>query len=134
MPQQNKRKRRAKKQSGHDHRRDLIFAEPGQVYAKVTDMLGGGRVRLTCVDGRDRLGVIRGTMRRKVWLHVGDIVLVGTRDFQDDKADVIHKYLQDEARALSNYKELPPNFMCAGVVGEALQDQDQEEDVIFDDI
>ena len=29
------------------------------------------------------------------------------RDFQDDKCDVIHKYYEEEARALKAYGELP---------------------------
>lgn len=30
----------------------------------------------------------------------GDIVLIGLREFQTDKADVIHKYTTEEARNL----------------------------------
>ena len=36
----------------------------------------------------------------QVWVNVGDIVLLGLRDFQDTKADVILKYMPDEARQL----------------------------------
>jgi len=36
----------------------------------------------------------------KVWINVGDIILLSVREFQDDKADVIHKYNNDEIRAL----------------------------------
>ena len=37
-------------------------------------------------DGVTRLGHIRGKMRKKVWVSAGDIVLVGLREYQDDKA------------------------------------------------
>lgn len=37
----------------------------------------------------------------------GDIILVGLREYQDEKADVILKYLADEARNLKQYGELP---------------------------
>ena len=40
----------------------------------------------------------------------GDIVLVGLRDFQDEKADVILKYMADEARSLKAYGELPESI------------------------
>ena len=46
-------------------------------------------------------------MRKKVWVAAGDIVLVGLRDYQDEKADVILKYNPDEARNLKAYKEIP---------------------------
>ena len=47
----------------------------------------------------------------KVWIGVGDIVLIGLRDFQDDKADIIMKYTPDEARQLKAYGEIPENGM-----------------------
>ena len=49
-------------------------------------------------------------MRKKVWVAVGDIILVSLRDYQDAKADVILKYSADEARNLKTYGELPVRF------------------------
>jgi hypothetical protein len=49
-------------------------------------------------------------MRKKVWIGQGDIVLVGLRDYQDEKADVILKYSADEARVLKQYGELPEHL------------------------
>ena len=37
----------------------------------------------------------------------GDIVLLGMRDYQEDKVDIIHKYNADEARNLKAFGELP---------------------------
>jgi translation initiation factor 1A len=48
-------------------------------------------------------------MRKRVWINVGDIVLVSLREFQDSKADIIWKYTPDEARQLKAYGELPAN-------------------------
>ena len=36
-------------------------------------------------------------------------MLIGLRDFQDDKADIIMKYTADEARKLKAYGEIPEN-------------------------
>jgi translation initiation factor 1A len=79
----------------------------GQEYAQVVRMLGNGRCECFCFDGVTRLGHIRGKMRKKVWITAGDIVLVGKRDFQDEKVDIVHKYSADEARNLKQYGELP---------------------------
>ena len=38
---------------------------------------------------------------------LSDIILVGLRDYQDAKADVIMKYNSDEARRLKNLGHLP---------------------------
>jgi translation initiation factor 1A len=48
-------------------------------------MLGNGRVEAFCFDGVNRLCHIRGKLRKRVWIGVGDIVLLGLRDFQDQK-------------------------------------------------
>jgi len=75
-------------------------------------MLGNGRLEAQCIDGIKRLCHIRGKMRKKVWVNAGDVVLVGLREFQDAKADVILKYQADEARSLKAYGELPESSEC----------------------
>jgi translation initiation factor 1A len=35
-----------------------------------------------------------------MWIGVGDLILISLRDFEDGKADVIHKYSTEEARSL----------------------------------
>lgn len=70
-------------------------------------LLGNGRLEAQCFDGVKRLCHIRGKLRKKVWINQGDIILIGLRDYQDSKADVIQKYNPDEARNLKAYKELP---------------------------
>ena len=73
-------------------------------------MLGNNRLDAQCIDGVKRLAHIRGKMRKKVWVNAGDVVLVGLRDYQDGKADVILKYSAEEARALKAYGELPESL------------------------
>lgn len=103
-----KNRRRGKNES--EEKRELIFKEDGQEYAQVLKMLGNGRLEAQCIDGTKRLCHIRGKMRKKVWVNMGDIILVGLRDYQDEKADVILKYMADEARSLKAYGELPDNI------------------------
>merc|ERR1711994_291519 len=88
-------------------KRELVFLEYFQQYAQVTKMLGNGRLTAMCFDGVERLCHIRGKLRKKVWIAQSDIVLVGLRDYQDAKADVILKYSPDEARNLKSYGEFP---------------------------
>jgi hypothetical protein len=35
-----------------------------------------------------------------MWIGVGDLILISLRDFEDGKADVLHKYSTEEARSL----------------------------------
>ncbi|CAF0728469.1 unnamed protein product [Brachionus calyciflorus] len=99
--------RRRGKNENEDFKRELIIAEPGQTYAKVTKMLGSSNLEAMCADNQRRLCHIRGKMNKKVWINMGDIILVGVRDFQDDKADVILKYTGDEARILRKKGQIP---------------------------
>ena len=72
-------------------------------------MLGNGHLEAYCFDEVRRVCHIRGKLRKKVWIGTGDIVLVGLRDYEKDKADVLLKYNADEARNLKSYGELPEN-------------------------
>lgn len=53
------------------------------------------------------LGLLILYFKFQVWINQGDIVLIGLREYQDTKADVILKYTPDEARNLKTYGEFP---------------------------
>ena len=112
-------------------------------------MLGNGRLEAQCFDGVKRLCHIRGKLRKKVWINQGDIILIGLRDYQDSKADVIQKYNPDEARNLKAYKELPESakindaqidddndFDGIEFQDDAAEDEDDEsdDDIMYDPI
>ena len=125
--------KKGKKRDEGETRRDLLFKEDGQEYAQVLRMLGDGRLALSCYDGVARTGLIRGTMRRRVWINTGDIVLIGLREFQADKADVIHKYTTEEARNLQAYGELPANARInQTAIDMAMEGGGEGEDVDFE--
>lgn len=80
--------------------RDVPLATDGQEYARVVAMLGNNRVRARFVDGAERTCRIRGSMRKREWVHVGDIVLVAVRDLAGDTADIIFTYLAGDVQRL----------------------------------
>ncbi|EFJ46412.1 eukaryotic translation initiation factor 1A [Volvox carteri f. nagariensis] len=127
--------RKRGKNENEEEKRELVYKEDGQEYAQVIRMLGNGRLEAQCIDGRKRLCNIRGKMRKKVWVAQGDIVLVGLRDYQDEKADVIMKYTADEARVLKQYGELPEHIRIndTDVIFEG-EDKENQEYFDFDDI
>lgn len=98
-------KKQARKQAQAQRSREVPFREDGQAYARVTQMLGNGRVLAKCADGMERLCKIRGAMRKREWVHVGDTVLVALREFQDAKADVVFRYQDAEVRQLARLGE-----------------------------
>jgi translation initiation factor 1A len=85
------------------HQDDPIVYErlAGQMYGRVLKLLGGCNAMVFCNDNKERLCHIRGNMRRKVWIEVGDIVLVSLRDLSDtdfkdsiERGDICAKYDQ----------------------------------------
>ena len=105
-----KRNKRAKTNQEFQ-KRELEFKEDGQEYGQVLTMLGDCRIEVHCIDEdgflyKKRIGKIRGKMKRRCWINKGDFVLVSLRDYQDDKADIIHKYEFDEIIRLKNLKEI----------------------------
>tara|TARA_Y100001970_G_C13857942_1_gene662647 strand:- start:19 stop:696 length:678 start_codon:yes stop_codon:yes gene_type:complete len=88
---------------GNNDKRDFVCKMEheyhGQMYAKVTKMLGNGRLRAICDDGKTRLCSIRGKLRKRKgsnMISVEDIILVCIRPFNTDLADVLHKYNHEE--------------------------------------
>jgi len=125
-----KRNKRAKT-NNEFQKRELTFKEAGQEYGQVLKMLGNGRCDVQCMDGTKRLCHICGKMRKRVWVIVGDIVLVSLRDFQDEKGDIILKYNSDEAKNLKQYGELPENTKINET--DLTGDDDDGDDIEFND-
>jgi len=122
--------RRRGKNENEDMKRELVFKEDGQEYAQVTKMLGNGRLEALCFDGVKRLCHIRGKLRKKVWINQSDIILIGLRDYQDQKADVILKYSPDEARSLKAYGEIPESAK----INDADPGDNEDDIITFDDV
>lgn len=73
----------------------LETADEFQNYAQVVSMLGDARIKIKClIDNKvvEKLGIIRGSMRKRQWINSGDIVIVCIRDFEPDKCDVVYVY------------------------------------------
>lgn len=63
----------------------------------VDEMLGGGRFRADCKDGKSRICRVSGKFRRRQWIRPGDIVLVRPWEVQgDERGDIIWKYRRAE--------------------------------------
>lgn len=62
-----------------------------EMIAEVIQMLGDGRCKLKCSDEINRIGLIRGTMRRRTFLNTGDKVVIHLLEFETHKCDIISK-------------------------------------------
>jgi translation initiation factor 1A len=60
-------------------------------------MMGANHIRVRCYDGVTRMGRIKGKIKKRVWIREGDILIVTPWSFQDDKCDIIYRYLPPQA-------------------------------------
>ncbi len=66
----------------------------------VQQLLGYDRVRVLCSDGKVRLCRIPGKMKKRVWIKVGDVVLVALWDFNPERGDIVYRYSPSEVQEL----------------------------------
>ena len=123
----NKRKKNSKNRQT-DFKRELVYRDEYQRYARVIKLLGNRRLTCECFDGKDRLALIRGSMRKRVWISAGDLILIALREFEDKKCDVIHKYSSDEERYLKK------TGAFENYIEDDKKSKEEEETISFEDI
>lgn len=80
---------------------EMVLPSANDVLGVATKLLGFDRIMVKCQDGRERLCRIRGKMKRRVWIRVGDVVLVSPWDFESDKrGDLFWRYTRAQAEDL----------------------------------
>jgi len=116
-----------------------------QFYAKVNQKLGGGNFRVDVfipekrekvkVDGvfiekvtrpeevkKEQIARIRGSIRKRCRIEVGNVILVSLREFEERKVDIIHAYKSDDVNTLRRKNKLPQSKIF---------ENDEETDVNF---
>jgi translation initiation factor 1A len=87
-----------KKVISEENLSDLVLPETTDVFGVATKLLGNDRVMVKCQDGYERVCRIRGKMKRRVWIRLGDVVLVSPWDFQSNlRGDVIWRYTRGQS-------------------------------------
>lgn len=79
----------------------MVYPSQNDILGIATKLLGFDRLMVKCQDGKERLCRIRGKMKRRVWIRVGDVVVVSPWDFQSDtRGDLIWRYTRAQAEEL----------------------------------
>ena len=64
-----------------------------EVFGVTEQRLGGSRMRVRCLDGKNRICRIPGRMKRKLWVREGDLLIVEPWELGgNDKGDILYKY------------------------------------------
>ena len=101
--------KKGKKGAGAEVQRHLLYKDDSgiQDYALVKKKLGD--CRFTCVAQKNSIDIlchVRGKMKKRIWINEGDIVLITLREYEDGKADIIHKYSPEDANVLRKNGDL----------------------------
>ena len=63
-----------------------------QVLGVCEQRVGGSRMKVRCLDGKNRICRIPGRLKRRLWVREGDILLIEPWELSKEKGDVIFKY------------------------------------------
>jgi len=94
--------------------KNLEVPEFDETIGQVVRVKGNGRFDVRCIDGIERSGILRGTMRKRVWVNRLDLLLVEPWSFETDKCSILHKYDDDEFVKLKNLGHIPNEFKLEG--------------------
>ncbi|MFB6115754.1 MAG: translation initiation factor eIF-1A [Candidatus Nanohalobium sp.] len=78
--------------------------EDDEVLGVVLRKEGGGKYRIYCTDGEERICRIPGSKKRGLWVKRDNVVLVEPWDIQgDEKGDIVESYSNAETRWLEDH-------------------------------
>ena len=63
-----------------------------EVFGVIEQRFGGNKMKVNCLDKKERNCRVPGRLKRALWLRPGDIVIIEPWELDDNKGDVIFKY------------------------------------------
>lgn len=64
----------------------------GEVIGIIEQRHGGNKMKVNCLDGKNRNCRVPGRLKRKLWLRPGDVVIVQPWELDNAKGDILLKY------------------------------------------
>jgi translation initiation factor 1A len=63
-----------------------------EVIGIIEQRYGGNKMKVNCLDGKERVGRVPGRLKRYLWLRPGDIIIIEPWELDDTKGDILLKY------------------------------------------
>jgi len=82
----------------------------GEMFAIAEQHMGAGRIKVTCEDGKSRMGRIPGKIKKRKWIKNGDLLIIRPWEFQDEKADIIYRYTRTQIANLLRKNLIPDSI------------------------
>lgn len=99
-PYRKKKKTKTHNELDSEFRLRMPRSDEGEILALVEERLPSNRLRAMCQDGEVRLIRIPGKMRRRVWVRVGDVIIIKPWELENEKADLVWRYFKTQSEVL----------------------------------
>ena len=75
----------------------------GEVIGVIEERYGGNKMKVSCLDGKDRVCRVPGRLKRRLWLRPEDVIIIEPWELDDAKGDVLMKYRPHQIKWLKNH-------------------------------
>ena len=83
-----------------EHKIRVRLPRGEQLIGIIEQRLGGNKMMVSCLDGKQRNCRVPGRLKRALWLRPGNVVIIELWEFDKDKGDVIFKYRPNQVEWL----------------------------------
>jgi translation initiation factor 1A len=113
------KKYKSSKGAETEHEFHEIDVSEGQSVARVLKKLGDRNFLLWCNDGKERIAHVRGKLKKRVWIDIGDVVLYSERgdnlnltleSKSSERGDILAKYDRSVYNQLKKYPGVNPKL------------------------
>ena len=63
-----------------------------QVIGIIEQRYGGNKMKVNCLDGKERNCRVPGRLRRRLWLRPNDVVIIEPWELDNERGDILLKY------------------------------------------
>ncbi|MCR4327836.1 MAG: translation initiation factor eIF-1A [Nanoarchaeota archaeon] len=63
-----------------------------EVIGIIEQRYGGNKMKVNCLDKKDRMGRVPGRLKRHLWLRPGDVVIIEPWELDNEKGEILLKY------------------------------------------
>jgi translation initiation factor 1A len=63
-----------------------------EVIGIIEQRYGGNKMKVNCLDGKDRVGRVPGRLKRYLWLRPGDVIIIEPWEMDNEKGEILLKY------------------------------------------
>ncbi len=63
-----------------------------EVIGIIEQRYGGNKMKVNCLDKKERVGRVPGRLKRELWLRPGDVIIIEPWELDNNKGEILLKY------------------------------------------